>query len=292
MREAFGSVPIDIELPRVLEASLFAQGQLGLLTVEGPNRNPNTLDLMAEAYAGISRDEDLRPLMFGPGEGLVRQAVGEGCGSPTMVMSDARVSMFAAPMAEAILRMQDTSLPAQAGRLLIGRVAGDGLGLAWTDHSVPPVTVVDVEGPDAWSVRISRRAADAIAADAERWPGVETGGILMGRISEAARTFYVTDVLPAPEDSLRSAHKFVLGTHGARQSIGSFAEVAGYSLFCLGTWHSHLAASGPSGTDRTTADAVALARLAPSILLIHTPAGFTALLADAASPMLPAHEEN
>jgi hypothetical protein len=37
---------------------------------------------------------------------------------------------------------------------------------------------------------------------------------------------------------------------------------------------------------------VALARLAPSILLIHTPAGFTALLADAAGATRPASEEN
>jgi hypothetical protein len=195
-------------------------------------------------------------------------------------------------MAEAILLMQDTSLPAQTGRLLIGRLAPDGLGLSWMDHAVPPVTVVGIEGPDPWSVRISRRAADAIAADVSRWPRVETGGIVMGRISEAARTFYVTNVLPAPDDSVRSPYEFVLGTRGARQLVRNFAESAGYSLFCLGTWHSHLLASGPSGTDRRTADAVALARLAPSILLIHTPAGFTALLADAADERLSANGDS
>jgi hypothetical protein len=114
----------------------------------------------------------------------------------------------------------------------------------------------------------------------------------MGRISEAARTFYVTNVLPAPDDSVRSPYEFVLGTRGARQLVRNFAESAGYSLFCLGTWHSHLLASGPSGTDRRTADAVALARLAPSILLIHTPAGFTALLADAADERLSANGDS
>jgi len=130
-----------------------------------------------------------------------------------------------------------------------------------------------------------------IADDIRQWPGVETGGILMGRISEPARTFFVTDVLRAPADSARSPHEFVLGTRGARKTIADYAESAGYSLFCLGTWHSHLAASGPSSTDRTTAAAVALARLAPSILLIHTPAGLTALLADAAGST-PASDED
>jgi len=282
VREALGSVGSDIALPRVIEASLFAKGRLGLLTIEGPDRNPNALDLMAETYSLARADDCLRGIMFEPGNNLARMAIGEGCGSPTMVMSDARVSMFAAPMAEAILQMQDGALPADDGRILVGQLAPDGLGLSWTAHAVAPVIAVGVEDTDAWSVRISRRVADAIAADIGRWPGVETGGILMGRISEAAHTFYVTDVLPAPADSVRSAHEFLLGIQGARNLISSFAESCGYSLFCLGTWHSHLVPSGASGTDRRTTSAVALARLAPSILLIHTPAGFMALLADAA----------
>lgn len=170
---------------------------------------------------------------------------------------------------------------------MIGQLASDGVSLSWRDDVIQSVIVADVEGPDAWLVRISRRAADAILADIGSWPGVETGGILMGRISEAARTFYVTDVLPAPTDSTRSTHEFALGTQGARQLISSFAKSTAYSLFCLGTWHSHLVSSDPSALDRRTAGAIALARLAPSILLIHTPAGFRALLADA-SGTLPA----
>lgn len=291
VREAFGSMPPDIDIPRVLETSLFAGGELGVLTVEGPDRNPDTLDLMAEAYSCMRADDALRPVMFGSDDTVIRQVIGEGCGSPTMVMSDARISMFAAPLAETIMRMQNTSLPENGGRLLIGQVAADGLGLSWSGYAVPQVAVVGVEGPGDWSVRISARAAGKIAEDVRQWPGVETGGILMGRISEPARTFYVTDVLPAPEDSARSPHEFVLGTSGARRAIADYAESAGYSLFCLGTWHNHLGASGPSGTDRTTAAAVALARLAPSVLLIHTPAGYRALLADAAGATPPASEE-
>ena len=292
VREAFGSMPPAIEIARVLEASLFANGELGLLTVEGPDRNPDTLDLMAEAYSIMRMDDALRPVMFGAGATVTRQVTGEGCGSPTMVMSDARISMFAAPMAETVMRMQNTSLPEHGGRLLIGKVSDDGLGLSWSDHAVLRVAVVGVEGAGNWSVRISARAAETIADNIRQWPGVETGGIVMGRISEPARTFYVTDVLPAPTDSARCAHEFVLGIGGARKTIADYAESAGYSLFCLGTWHSHLSPSGPSITDRRTAAAVALARLAPSMLLIHTPAGFRALLADGAGATLPTSAED
>ncbi len=291
VREALGSIPKEIEIPRVIETSLFANGRLGFLSVEGPGHNPNTLDLVAEAYAVARADDRLLVALYGTGASISRRTIGEGCGSATMAMTDARISMFAAPMAEAIQRMQTTSLPEDGGRLLIGDVADDGLGMCWSDHHVPPVLMVETDQPDGWTVRMADRAARLIAEDVGRWPNVETGGILMGRISEAARTFYVIDVLPAPADSARSPHEFVLGTQGARKAIGAYAESCNYSLFCLGTWHSHLSASGPSATDRVTADAVALARLAPSILLIHTPTGYRALVADAAEAVADPSED-
>ena len=280
-REALGSIPEGIEIPRVIETILFAAGNLGVVTVEGPRRNPDSLDLMAETYALAREEETLRALLFAEGAGLTRQSIGEGCGSATMALSDARVSTLAAPMAEIISGMQRGSLPDGGGRILIGVVEKDGISLTWSDHEVTPAVMVPVQGPDGWRVRLSARAATKIDDDVKRWPRVETGGILVGRMSEAARTFYVTDLLPAPEDSERSAGEFQLGTRGARQAISDYAESCGYSLFCLGTWHSHLMASGPSATDRATAATIALARLAPSVLLIHTPAGFAGLLADA-----------
>jgi hypothetical protein len=45
VREALGSVPSGAEMPRVIETSLFADGSLGLISVEGRGRNPDTLDL-------------------------------------------------------------------------------------------------------------------------------------------------------------------------------------------------------------------------------------------------------
>ena len=53
-------------LPPVIEAMLYADGTIGLLTMEGADRNPNCLDLMAEAYAMIGAHARLRPLDFRP----------------------------------------------------------------------------------------------------------------------------------------------------------------------------------------------------------------------------------
>jgi hypothetical protein len=212
VREALGSVSPGARIPRVIETSLFAGGALGLISIEDPERNPDTLDLIAETYALARDDEQLRAVLFASsGDGLSRQPIGQGCSSATMVMSDTRISMFAAPMSEAIARLQSTSLP-DGGRILLGIVSGDGMGMSWSDYSVDAALVVPVEPDRDWHARISARAATKIAREVGQWPGVETGGIVMGRISEAARSFYVVDVLPAPNDSRRAASEFVLGT--------------------------------------------------------------------------------
>ncbi|MBV9828301.1 MAG: Mov34/MPN/PAD-1 family protein [Alphaproteobacteria bacterium] len=280
-REAMGSIARDIQIPRVIETILYSAGTIGVVTVEGPNHNPNTLDLVAETYTIVREQDALRAVMFAEGAGLTRQSIGEGCGSLTMPMSDARLSMFAAPMAEAITAMQKAALPDKEGRILLGAIAEDSVSLTWSSYGVAPSTAVRVAGQGGWQVRISGRAEHKIKEEVARWPTVETGGILMGRMSDAARTFYVTDVLPAPDDSKRSAVGFQLGVKGARKRISDYAESCGYSLFCLGTWHSHLYPSGPSATDHATAVTVGLARFAPSVLLIHTPGGYAVVLAEA-----------
>jgi proteasome lid subunit RPN8/RPN11 len=200
-----------------------------------------------------------------------------------MVMSDARISMFAAPMAEMIAAFQRVGLPAD-GRIFLGVIAEDDMSQSWRTYEVAPWKPVTIDGAPAWGIRISNRAHTKIVEEVARWPTAETGGILVGRFSEAAQTFYVVDILPAPEDSSRSAAEFVLGTTGVRATLKEYAETCNYSLYCLGTWHSHLGPGGPSARDRATAVTVALARPAPSVLLIHTPAGYRALLAMSSKP--------
>ena len=283
VREALSGAPIDKLWSRVIELALFSAGAVGWITIEGPNRNPSTGDLAAEAYAVSAADERLRKLVQNGERQLNTRAIGEGCGSTTMVMSDGRLSMFAASMGEAILHRQRTSLASAHGEILLGAVDEDGVSLVWTTKNVEPVRVGRPDNSTRWRIRVHSRAHEAIEREIARWPGVETGGIIIGRVSEASRTFNVTDVLPAPPDTKRSASEFVLGTEGVPQMLREQGERAGWTLYCLGTWHSHLGATPPSDVDKATAVSVALARLAPSLLLISTPAGYRGLVADPAS---------
>lgn len=277
VREALGA---SKAIPtRVVETSLFAAGRVGVITVEGPERNPSTTDLMAEYYAILRENLDLGSMVFDRGDGASRQSIGQGCGSLTMAMSDGRLSLFAAGISEYILAKLYQGLPVENGEILIGRLSEDGLGVTWCPREVPAATIVRARNGEAWHVHVHARAVSKIREEVARWPDVETGGVLMGRLSEVSRVAHVIDVLDAPDDSRRSRDEFVLGTKGLRQRVLEYSESVDWSLYCLGTWHSHPTSSGPSAKDRATAKAVALARLTPSIFLIATPTSFHAVTA-------------
>ena len=267
---------------RAVEVSLFGGGSIGSISVEGPNRNPNVGDLMAEFYANVADDRTLREGVFGDGSQTVRQPIGQGCGSLTMPMSDGRVSLFAASMAEYLLARQRDELPS-SGKLLIGRLADNGLGMRWKDIDMPPVTVVDASlDGEPWSIHVHSRADAGIQEEMFQYDSVETGGVLIGSISEASRTVHVVDVVDAPDDSVRKTNEFVLGTRALIRRLGALSNTADCSLYCLGTWHSHLSEKLASETDRATARAVSLARLTPSLYLIRGTDGYNAILGDAA----------
>ena len=278
VREALAAT--DLVPARIIETSLFARGRAGVVTIEGPQRNPNTADLMAECYALLREDRWLARTVFGTADAFSRQIVGDGCGSLTTPMSDGRLSLFAASMSEYLLAKQQTSLPEEFGEVLIGQVSDDEIGLQWKTHQIAPVKVVPTLNGSGWRVHLHQCAVAKIREETARWPTVETGGVLVGRLSEVSRTIHVVDVLEAPEDSSRTPGKFVLGTKGLRRQLQAYSESVDWSLYCLGTWHNHLTDTGPSLQDRATATAVSLARVVPSVLLICAPQGFHALLAD------------
>jgi hypothetical protein len=285
VREALANLTPHDMAARVIETALFANGRLGLVTVEGAGRQPNTGDLVTEFYRLTGATPLLKEQMFHGGHDLTRVSIGEGCGSATMVLSDSRVSAHAAAMAQMVTNELDGLSSSQSGRIAIGLVSNDGVSLNWSEHLMPPVKIVPVTRPAGWSVRLSEAVEEALVADIRRWPRVENGGILMGRLSEISRTFYVTDILPAPQDSRRSAALFELGVQGVRTALREYSERHGWTLYCLGTWHNHLGDSTPSVIDALTARAIALARVTPSLLLIKAPSGYSALVADAAKPL-------
>lgn len=259
---------------RVVEACLTEAGSVGLMTVEGPNRNPSTTDLMAVSYEGLRALGRLRA--FRQNASNVLQ-VGVGCNSVTLPMSDARISLIGAGIGQSLLKLQTDGLP-DCGKVSISLVDDDAMSVQWHHAEVGPTQVIDAQHSDGWIVRIMAPAHRKMSEDVLRYPTVETGGIIVGRVSTAAREILVTDILPAPDDSARSPAQFVLGINGRDALVNAYDATAGGVLWCLGTWHSHLEDVGPSPLDLQTADVLQLAMQRLTVLLIQRPGGYSAIV--------------
>ncbi len=259
---------------RMVEACLTEMGRIGVMTVEGPARNPSTTDLMALMYEKL---RELGRLQASQQNASNTLQVGVGCNSVTLPMSDARISLIASGIGQSLLTMQVDGLP-NCGKVTIGAVDDDGMSVQWRHAEVGPTHVVNAEHADGWTIRILAPAHDKISEDVLRYRTVETGGIIVGRVSTTAREIVVTDVLPAPDDSARSAAQFALGTNGREALVNAYEDSGGGVLWCLGTWHSHLEDEGPSILDRQTADLLQEQMQRITVLLIHRPTGYSAVV--------------
>jgi hypothetical protein len=265
--------------PRGAEAGLFDAGGLGYLAFEGVGRNPDSLDLMGALYALARRRPRVAAAVFKAEGQLGAVRIGEGCASTTMVMSDARLSAMAAPMAELIAAADPD---AEAG--VIHLLLRDGVGLT---HEAIPVGAharLSLEGLEGWTVSLSPSVEAAITAEAADYPASETGGVLLGRASMIARRIQVVEILPAPIDSKRSATEFVLGVEGLTDTLTAIGEETAAALVCVGTWHSHLGSAAPSAQDRFSAGIVGQWEARPMVFLIRGMDGWRAV--SAASPLV------
>ena len=275
VREALTSAARPRMTAKLFEAALFGRGHGAFLLADGQRHNPNHCDLMAELYATLD-DERAARLLFDPQEGLAQVQIGQGCGSLTMTMNDARLSVMAASLMLEIDAVLDA--PCADGLIVVGTADENGTSVGWRRRSVPSFETTEIQGSDGWELRVSRRVADRIRAEAKSCPSVETGGVMIGLASARLKTVTVVDLLDAPSDSKRSATQFLLGIDGLQASIRNRHEGSGRTLFDVGTWHSHLRDCGPSSTDWKTASDLAEERAPPSILLITTPKRFHALV--------------
>lgn len=258
---------------RVAEVALFGRGNGAFVFREGEAGNPSLVQLEAAMYASTSPVE--RQLLFDPATGLAQVQIGDGCGSMTMPMTDARLSAMTAMATEELVWMV-TSAPLNPGHVSIGvRDAGKGV-TTWRRTEVAPFHRVPVKGGD-WTLHLSDDVVRRIKEDIAANTAVETGGLLIGTCNSRLRCITVVDILPAPQDSLRAAGLFVLGINGLKASVDRRYTDSGGSLFDVGTWHSHLADQDASGLDWQTAKTLAQTRPPPAVLLICTPKRFLAI---------------
>lgn len=259
---------------RVVEGFAMNLGEVGIMSMEGSGRNPSTVDLVSMAYE-VLRQSELLTLPDSTNTNLLR--IGVGCNSITLPMSDARISLIASGIGQALLAMHQDGVPPD-GKLSVAQVSPDGMSILWRHFEAGKTRLANLTDTGGWSVRVLDTAHQKITKEVNRYPTVETGGVIVGRVSALTREIFITDVIEAPSDSKRTPAHFTLGTEGLKEKVTHYDMTGKGVLWCLGTWHSHLGAFGPSSTDIDTANSLQGKFKGAAVLLIHRPDGYSAVV--------------
>ncbi|MPR37427.1 Mov34/MPN/PAD-1 family protein [Salmonirosea aquatica] len=235
---------------RYARVEITHRGRLSILRVEGSGRNPGMGDLMAEAYDLALGDGLLSEWLRDSRNGRESPPLGEevylglGCSSDTLELSDDKVSLHAS-----------------AASVTLGKITGGAmeqglLHISYLDENsdwffksllreIKPFEVIKAENNPGWQVRFKGGLYEQLIRELVEFRPSETGGILIGRMDRIHKTVYVTRILMAPADSIRSASRFVRGTDGLTEAVDEVRDKSGALLDYVGEWHTH-----PSGGTR------------------------------------------
>ena len=256
---------------QVVNTSLYNNGRLALLAVEAPDRNPRIDDLITLLYSECLRDNGLAQQFLS--EQAVSISTGQGCGSYTTVIPDSRISLSAAGIASKIQDYLSNDTPDE-GELLLGLVESNDMGITWKKIDSGKVIIIPARGKEDWEVRLQPKVLSEMEVCSKENIPNETGGVLIGCISINNKAITVTDLLPAPEDSIKTSTYFELGTQGLRKIIMEIERNTNGLLTYVGTWHSHPSGGAASSLDEDTKKKLLILRnYEPTVCLIWTPDG-------------------
>ena len=199
VRETLASLPVATNNSRIYQTGLYSEGKLGFVTIEGKGRNPRVDDLSAAIFDAAIDDKALSKALNG-GDVFRRHSTGQGCGSYTMVIPDTKISMYAAAMAERARKAYEGDIR-DDGEIVLGLMSESGMSLTWQSSFFGRTHEVTLPNQD-WEFRVMASAFDSMEGEVLRWPSVETGGVLIGRLSLARKCAIVTRILEAPPDSI------------------------------------------------------------------------------------------
>jgi integrative and conjugative element protein (TIGR02256 family) len=278
VREMLSSLKPEQVPGRLLHAGLYDEGKAGFLAIEGPYRNPNLNDLAVSFWDQKIDDERLNSVLNENMSFAERQIVGLGCSSHTMVMPDTRISIFSAAVGERARQILSNG-PPNNGELWIGLLDSYGVGVQWQRIDIGRTVVIKDGSKSNWEVRLTEKAVNQINTEAIKWNNIETGGVLIGKISVTNRCITITRVCEAPQDSERSENSFILGIEGLRKNVLEIRKKSGKTLTYVGTWHSHPKGGAASSIDKNSLQKINQLRFGfPTVGLIWTPNGFTAII--------------
>ena len=227
---------------RVVRAEIAHRGQIGMMSIEGSERNPR-LDDIKVYLSTLACEQDYLSDWLKAGrtaEKLDLQVdeipIGMGCHTDTMVLADDAISFHAALMSTSF--KHQITQASDEGYLQLSFLGHDG-DVSRQEIPVPTVEIFQANNDDFWEIRVAKPVKQEILKSVAESAPNETGGILMGNVNPNHKVVHVTKVLPPPPDSRSTPYMFERGVNDIPDTVRRIQSRTGGLIDYVGEWHSH-----------------------------------------------------
>ncbi|MEN2282229.1 ThiF family adenylyltransferase [Algoriphagus sp. SE2] len=232
----------SMEERNVVSASISDLGNLGVVYMEGGNRNPRIDDLQAYLYSLSENDKKISDWLqreqLTNNNNNITVRVGVGCNSETTVLSDDRISSHASYFSGVLKREMLAS--SKDGKIYLNRIIDSPDYTIETQVlSIEPFKVLSAVNDSNWAVRFKDGIVEQIEHVSSKAGRNETGGVLVGICNYKTKTIHVTGYINAPIDSKADAFNFIRGHEGLPDEIRAIQNNSGGQIGYIGEWHSH-----------------------------------------------------
>jgi hypothetical protein len=233
------------QLPQKMNVSrceIVDGGALGILYIEGANRNPRLDDLIGLTYFMAVEDPDLA--LWRKHDAETEQTtldVGLGCASTTTVMADDTISNHSSVFSRVLANETDRKNIKEDGLIYLNMI-NDSKGFPETSSDafvVKPFSVLPCHAKSDWEVRFKDGVTDLMLEQCNSYKPVETGGILIGTANYKTKVIHVFDVVTQTKESLGTKVSFIRGNDGLPEIVNQIKKETGEIIGYVGEWHSH-----------------------------------------------------
>lgn len=229
----------------VCRVEIADNGRLGLLFIEGEQRNPRIDDLRYLLYSMAEEQPEIMQWLKREKKRRISKiidefVVGIGCNSESMVVADDQISLHAAAFSRVLENVQDRKHIQEKGLIFVQYLDEEGIinTQNW-NRIVPSFLEIECKNGSGWLIRIENGVHEKILNEADKKAPDETGGILVGVANYKLKVIHVVKNFEAPPDSSGSRSCFIRGTQELPEQISNFRKKTGNTLGYIGEWHSH-----------------------------------------------------
>jgi hypothetical protein len=230
----------SIDNTNVCSASISDFGNLGIMYIEGKERNPRIDDLQVYLYSLSENNEEIKNWLnseqFAMSSNNLTVQVGVGCNSETTILSDDKIASHAAYFSGALKKEIDES---KLGRIYLNRIKdADDYSIQSQVINVSPFKTFLAINDESWEIRFKDGIVEELLLNFKNNKN-ETGGVFVGICNYKTKTIHITGTITAPKDSKANHSQFIRGHAGLADKISDIESKSGGQIGYIGEWHTH-----------------------------------------------------